>query len=592
MNRYKIGLKRVSDPGIMMRLFRNASKAFSRSRPVGRRGRALLLALAVLSVPSFSRHQNDPSGSGGANIITADSIEQHTRALGHDSLQGRATGSPGERKAAEYLARRLSFSGLKPLGDQHSYFQAIPMHGSIPTAECELRLFSRQAISRVTVYDFKLGEEYLLYRTGAQTFIPNPVPLAFVGYGIIAPEFDYNDYQSLDVEGKIVVFLSGEPGSANPEYFGGGNLTIYASPEAKQRLAVSRGALGSILIPAPEEQRGGYWARMQKEFSFEDVQLAYASAGNLSVLIKPDAARKLFQDAPHSLDEVWEMHRRQRVHSFALEAALSFKGEFIQREFIAYNVLAGLEGRDPQLKDSYLILTAHYDHLGVGPAVDGDSIYNGVFDNAAGVAALLEIARAFAALPQPPERSLIFLFVTGEEKGLLGSRYYLDHPAVPLYKTVANLNIDGLAMFEKFSSVIGIGAELSTLGKTLARAAGQTGLRISELPPEFATTESFARSDQVAFAGAGIPSILVMDGIDYPGASREEGLKRLIFWNDTVYHTPFDDLRQPMNFAAAEQHARFLFEFIHTLAEDDSEPEWHPDAPYRHIRLRNRPEKQ
>lgn len=586
MNRYKIGLKRVSDPGIMMRLFRNASKAFSRSRPrpVGRRGRALLLALAVLSVPSFPHPQNDPSGSGGASIITADSIEQHTRALGHDSLQGRATGSPGERKAAEYLARRLSFSGLKPLGDQHSYFQAIPMHGSIPTAECELRLFSRQAISRVTVYDFELGEEYLLYRTGAQTFIPTPVPLVFVGYGIIAPEFDYNDYQSLNVEGKIVVFLSGEPGSANPEYFGGGNLTIYSSPEAKQRLAVSRGALGSILIPAPEEQREGYWARMQKEFSFEDVQLAYGTAGNLSVLIKPDAARKLFQHAPHSLEEVWKMHRRQGVHSFPLEAALSFKGEFIQREFIAYNVLAGLEGRDPQLKDSYLILTAHYDHLGVGPVVEGDSIYNGVFDNAAGVAALLEIARAFAALPQPPKRSLIFLFVTGEEKGLLGSQYYLDHPAVPLSKTIANLNIDGLAMFENFSSIVGIGAELSTLGNTLEQVAGKAGLRISAIPPEFAATESFARSDQVAFAGAGIPSILVMDGIDYPGASREEGLKRLITWNETVYHTPFDDLSQPMNFAAAEQHARFLFEFIHALAEDDSEPEWHPGAPYRHNR--------
>lgn len=590
MNRYKISLKRVSDPETMMPLSLDAIYLFPfRRSSMGWREGAFLLALAVLSAPVFPHPQ--PVSSAGAGIISADSIEKHVRVLGHDSLRGRATGSPGERKAAEYLAGRLASPGLNPRGDHHSYFQAIPMHGSTPTAECELRLFFHGAASRVTVYDFELGEEYLLYRTGAQTFIPIPVPLVFVGYGIVAPEFDYNDYQSLNVEGKIVVFLSGEPGSTNPEYFGGDNLTIYASPEAKQRLAVSRGALGSILIPAPEEQREGYWARMQKEFSFEDVQLAYASAGNLSVLIHPEAAEKLFQQAPYSLQEVWEMHRRRRLKSFALEVNLSFKGDFIQRDFIAHNVLAGLEGRDPHLKDSYLILTAHYDHLGIGPAVDGDSIYNGVFDNAAGVAALLEIARAFAALPQPPKRSLIFLFVTGEEKGLLGSRYYLDHPAVPLSKTVANVNIDGLAMFENFSSIVGIGAELSTLGKTLEQVARKAGLRISAIPPEFAATESFARSDQVAFAGAGIPSILVMDGIDYPGASREEGLKRLITWNETVYHTPFDDLRQPMNFAAAEQHARFLFEFIHALAEENSEPEWYPGAPYRHIRLRNRAEK-
>lgn len=588
-NRYKISLKGANEPGAMMRLCLTAIKHFSHlSRcSAGGQSCAILLALAVFSAPAFSRGQPVFYNSSGSSIISADSLAQHIRALGHDSLQGRATGSPGERKAAEYLARRLSSLGLKPPGGQRSFFQAIPMHGSTPTAECELRLFSRGM-----VYDFQLGEEYLLYRTGAQTFIPNPAPLVFVGYGIIAPEFAYNDYEFLNVEGKIVVFLSGEPDSTDPEYFGGSALTIYAFPEAKQRLAVSRGALGSILIPVPEQQQQkGYWERMQKEFSFEDVQLAYAAAGNLSALISPEAAEKLFQQAPHSLDEVWEMHRRQRVHSFPLEAALSFKGEFIQRDFIAYNVLAGLEGRDPGLKDSYLTVTAHYDHLGIGPAVEGDSIYNGVFDNAAGVAALLEIARAFAGLPRPPKRSLLFLFVTGEEKGLLGSRYYLDHPAVPLHKTIANVNIDGLAMFENFSSVVGIGAEWSTLGKTLARVAGQTGLTVSKLPPEFAPTESFARSDQVAFAAAGIPSILVMDGIDYPGTTREEGLRRLISWNETIYHTPFDDLRQPMNFAAAEQHARFLFEFIHALAEDNLEPEWYPDAPYRHIQPRNRAKK-
>lgn len=518
--------------------------------------------------------------------ISADSLKKHVEFLGSDALEGRATGSPGERLAAEYIAGCLERWKLKPAGDNQTCLQAIPMHGSVPLAESQLRL-----VSGGKVFDFVLGEDYLLYKTGAQTFIPNPVPLVFVGYGIIAPEFDYNDYQAVNVEGKIVVFLSGEPSSDDPAYFNGENPTIYSRPDSKQRLAISRGALGSILIPSLINEESSNWEKLRREFDFEDVQLAYSVAGNLSVLMNPAAADRLFENAGYGLQTVFEMHRQHNMNSFPLVVELSFKGEFLQWEFIAHNVIAMLEGKDSRLKDSYVIVSAHYDHLGVGPPINGDGIYNGVFDNAVGVAAALEIARVFAALPEPPDRSLIFLLVTGEEKGLLGSHYYLDNPVAPLYKTIANVNIDGLAMFDTFNDVVGIGADLSTLGDVLQQVAGQVGLETSPLPPEFLETESFNRSDQIAFAQAGIPSILILEGLDYQHTSREEGLKRMLEWNENVYHTPFDDLQQPMNFKAAEQHTRFLFAYCNALANIPTPPEWYPGVPYINIRLQTQAER-
>ena len=236
----------------------------------------------------------------------------------------------------------------------------------------------------------------------------------------------------------MVVFLSGEPPSNDSLYFNGNDPTIYSYAESKQRLAISRGAIGSILIPSPQESRQQNWQRSVREFAFEDITLAYSVTGNLSVLMNPEVAKILFKKAPIDLDRVFEMDRNGMVHSFELNMNLSFKGVFNEREFFASNVVGLYEGINRKPNDSYLIVSAHYDHLGVGQSLAGDSIYNGVLDNAIGVAAAMEIARAFSVLPDKPLHSIIFLFLTGEEKGLLGSNYYLDHPIVPLHKTIAD----------------------------------------------------------------------------------------------------------------------------------------------------------
>jgi hypothetical protein len=513
-------------------------------------------------------------------VINKSLIEKHIKFLGSDLLEGRGTGTNGEKLAAKYIAGNLKEYSITPAGNDGNYFQHIPMHGSMPLPSSELNLFND-----FNEYKFKLFKDYFLYKSGAQTFIPNPVPMVFVGYGIIAPEYDYNDYQGIDVKGKIVVFLSGEPQSDAAHYFAGKAPTIFSYPESKQRIAIGQGAVGSILIPYPFDGVEKTWAHYQKEFSFEDVTLAYRVTGHLSILLSPAHADKLFKGSKYSFTEVMTMTREHAVHSFDLGAELSFKGHFRERDFISPNVAGVIEGSDLNLKNTYILISAHYDHLGIGACVKGDSIYNGVVDNAIGTAAVLELARLFSEAEIKPKRSVIFLFVTGEEKGLLGSKYYVDHPLVPLNKTIANVNVDGLAIFDTFNNIVGVGCELSTLGEILEAVALLNGLHVSAVPPQFLNYESFARSDQMAFAQGGIPSILIMDGLNYKHLTPAEGLHHWIHWNDHIYHSPFDDLRQEINFEAVYQHTKFLFDFCYRLSNMEQQPQWKEGVPFLNKRL-------
>ncbi len=519
-------------------------------------------------------------------LISAELLKKHVFVLGSDSMRGRGTGQIGEKLAAEYISQQLKIYGLIPPGEQKSYFQNIPKHSSTPLANSELKFFSESGD-----FVFQLERDYLLYKTGAQTFIPQPAPLAFVGYGIIAPEFDYNDYQALNVEGKIVVFLSGEPSSDDTSYFAGADPTIYSYPEAKQRLAISRGARGSILIPSLRDEQGRNWQHWIHSFAFEDVTLAYSVSANLSIVMNPNAATRLFYGSAVDLNEIFALEKQGAIHSFDLAGKISFHGNFVERDFLSSNVLGLLPGKTLAPNDSYLIISAHYDHLGIGRAVAGDSIYNGVFDNAVGVAALLEIARIFVHEKSPPLHSVLFFFSTGEEKGLLGTTYYTDHPIVPLYKTMANVNIDGLSMFDRFKDIVGVGAELSTLGNELKVVAKEMNLKVSPLPSCFIASESFARSDQIAFAKVGIPAILIAEGLEHENLTREQALLKMLNWMDKIYHSPFDDLTQPMNFEAAWQHCQFIYKFCHHLANLPTFPEWKSGTCYINARLQTIAEK-
>ncbi|MGE5810131.1 MAG: M28 family peptidase [Ignavibacteria bacterium] len=540
-----------------------------------------IISVILISSQLFPQDQKNDS----ADLFSKTELEKHLSFLGSDSLKGRGTGTEGEMQAALYIKDELEKTGLKPPA-KNSFYQEIPLLGSTPLENSRLTFYKNEKS-----HEYKLNEDYLMYYTGEQTFIPNPIPLVFAGYGIIAPEFDYNDYQSVDVEGKIAVMISGEPVSNDPDYFNGERETIYSLTEAKQRLAISRGASGCIIIPYRDGWTDSDWEFFKKQFAFENVMLPYNVTNNLSLLFNPAKAGELFSGTGITLEEIYMMHNQNNIKSFPLDAELSFSGSFREREFISRNVIGIIEGNDPELKDSYLIISSHFDHLGVGPAVSGDSIYNGVFDNAIGAAAVLELAKAFKAAENKLKRSVIFLFLTGEEKGLIGSTFYVDHPAVPLYKTIADINVDGIAVFDEFKSIVGVGADYSELGNLLKETAEDLNLTISSIPQQFQQSESFYRSDQIIFAMAGIPSILTMDGIDYKHLSEEEGLKKFLNYSRNIYHTPFDDLNQEINLDASIQHIEFLYLMSYKLLTGYEIPEWKEDSPFLNARLRSIAEK-
>lgn len=539
------------------------------------------IVIIVSLTVSLSQNVNQYNDS-----LLISNIKTHLNYLGSDELAGRATGSEGAHLAADYIAKCMDKYDVQPFGDNNSHFQNIPMYGSKPLTHSELLLQSGQ-----DTIILKLSEDYLLYKSGAQTHIPNPVPLVFVGFGIIAPEYDYNDYLNVDINGKIAVFFSGEPEYDDPEYFRGDNPTVYSYPESKQRIAISQGAIGSILIPHPDDKKYESWKKLTREFSFEDVTMAYRVTGHLSLLLNPKHISKLFYSTSFKFKEILQQIMIHQSKSFPLNASVSFKGYFNEREFLGKNVAGLIEGSDPFLRDSYIIVSAHYDHLGIGSIIHQDSIYNGVVDNALGVSAVLEIARLLQETELSPRRSILFLFLTGEEKGLLGSQYYVDHPLIPLYKTIANVNIDGIAIFDKFNDIIGIGSDLSSLRDIIEAVARINGLHLSDVPPQFLDFESFARSDQMAFAQGGIPSVLISDGINYKSLSPAEGLNCWITWAEEIYHSPFDDLFQPLNYMAIEQHVLFLYDFCHRLSRMNQQPQWNPGTIYRNIRLRTIAEK-
>lgn len=516
-----------------------------------------------------------------AETVDIETYWRHATRLGDDALAGRAPGTEGGAAAAAYIADQLRALGLEPPAATHSYTQPVPLHGAMPLDACRLVL-SRPD----TTVTLELWRDYLLYATGDETEVAAARPVIFAGYGIVAPEYDYDDYHSIDVEDAIVVFLEGEPRASDPWYFDGRFETHHAQVGVKQRLALSKGAAGSILLQSEETLGDASWARLQREFRFEHVTLGYGVPGNLSLIVSARGARELFAGSRHDLDETWAMDAEGTVESFPLETRLSFRGAFATRDFLSPNVVATVPGTDAALAASYVLISAHYDHLGVGTPVRGDSIYNGLIDNASGVAACLEMARVFSSTGGL-RRSLLFVFLTAEETGLLGSRHYVENPLVPLHRTVANLNVDGIAFLDTFDDVVGVGARYSTLGASVEETARALSLHVSPVPEPLLNRDVFEQSDQLAFALAGIPSVLVQEGTDFRTLGPLTARRRLLEWGQDVYHTPFDDASQPIDLDAAREHLEVLLDLVRRVANANEAPTWYEDAPFALARMQS-----
>ncbi|MDX1702001.1 MAG: M28 family peptidase, partial [Melioribacteraceae bacterium] len=407
--------------------------------------KAILLFSSLAIIPQNNENKIIPNSE--INLLI-----KHTEVLGSDLFEGRGTGTKGGELAANYISSIYKKNGLIPIGEDSTYFQGIPLHGTNYLEDTKLLLIAdRDTLS------LKICQDYLLSNLGEQTIIPTAIDLIYVSYGIVAPEFDHNDYLGKDVFGKIVVMLEGEPYSIDKDYFRGDEPTIYTHHEVKHRIALSRGAAGTIILSKANENS---WKRLRTEYSFEDVNLSYSPSSSFSMILNPKISNALFS---YDSNDSGDFLNRKKVERYSL----IFEGQFFVRDFKAYNVVGMIRGKQRKVDEEFIIVSAHYDHLGIGPDLKGDKIYNGVLDNAIGVSGLLEVARVLSGYKKYLNRSIIFIATTGEEKGLLGSTYYVDNPIYPLYKTVANINIDGMAFLDDFKSVVGVGAELSNLDSYL-----------------------------------------------------------------------------------------------------------------------------
>jgi hypothetical protein len=499
--------------------------------------------------------------------VSPTALAAHIRFLADDSLQGRGTGTPGFDLAARYVATCFSELGLKPAGTR-GYLQPVPLRTG------------RMVEGSTLVFQGAGGTRELLL---ARDYVPLPdllrpemevtAPVVFVGFGVTAPDRGYDDYRTVDAQGKIVVFVFGGPPSLPPT-----ERAHFAAPRVKYENAVRHGAVGALFVwtrdqTAPWEaivndlQAGSMaWLNQRGEPHGVFLQLR-----GRAVLSDP-AAEALFEGAPRPYAEVLTAAKEGVPPAFDLPVRATIRTVTAHQRMESPNVAGLLRGSDPRLRDEVVVYTAHLDHLGVGKPVRGDSIYNGALDNASGSAALLEVARAFASLPKAPRRSVLFLAVTAEEKGLLGSDYFAEYPTVPGERIVANVNLDGLAILYPLRQLVPMGAEHSTLDATVERAASRMGIELA--PDPFPEEVFFVRSDQYSFVRRGVPSLFLFMGLQ--SDSGVDAAARFREWGRTRYHTPQDDLGQPMDLEAGSRHAQLNFLVGLDVANSEEAPAWKP----------------
>lgn len=550
-------------------------------------------ALVLMVSAAMAAESAETKGTGTKETQrSVAELRRHVEVLGADDMAGRGTGQPGGARAADYLEQQLTAliasappggQRLQPAGS-HGLRQPVPIHGATVLETTRLELIQPDGSARV----LRLGRDYVLADT-LPLVLAQPVEMVFVGFGISAPDQDYNDYRDVDVAGRIAVFLEGEPASDDPEFLDGERLSEHAAPQRKFLTALGYGARGAILIPSPLSGVASDWTRVQRAYAGEQLTLASRMVHQFNLWMRLEAAAVLFEGSGRPLEKVLADVTTRRVSSFPLVTRLRFESALRERDFIADNLIVRLPGRDPLLRDQHVVVSAHYDGLGVRPAtgdVAGPVVYPSVVDNATGTAALLELARRFADAP-PPARSLLFLLVTGEEHGRLGSRAYVDQPSLPLRDTVANINIDGLSIIDTTDEWVGVGGELSTLGELFRESLRSHGLRAGRMPFGLASRKPFTASDQLSFAEVGVPSIQVMEGLGFRNLRGDAGWRRFVDWGRTRYHSPQDGLNQPMRWDAMLQHVDVVERFIRHVADSPREPSWLPGTPWLGERLRS-----
>ena len=525
----------------------------------------ILLAASLVSVIGASS-RGDEEFREAAREIRPETLRAHMGFLAHDLLEGRRTGTRGHEIAALYVASIFDASGLEPGAPDGTYFQRVPLRRpEVAAAELDLVWDTRRQRLRPE-------EDYAPVGHPIREESRLRAPAVFVDHGVVAPELGVDDYAGVDVAGKIVVTLTGAAPRLEP-----GPRAHFSSEVLKAENAVARGALGMLSIPPPELLERFPWWKLAEHIS-EGHEFWLDGAGVpretapadlvAAAWLHPDAAAVLFERAPNTLAAAREAIERGDSVAFDLGVDVHLAISTRHSDSQSTNVVARWPGCDPELRDEYVVVTAHLDHVGIGEPADGDAIYNGAYDNASGVATLLAVAQAFAHRP-PPRRSVLFVATTAEEEGLVGASYFVAHPApgVP----VANINLDGNLMLFPTRQVMAIGAEHSSLERAVAAVAARLGRQVSPDPQP--DRVRFIRSDQYAFVKRGIPALFLLNGFTSADPSID-GPAIIGEWEATVFHTPGDDLDQPMDFGVGASFALLVFELVREVADATARPAW------------------
>jgi Zn-dependent M28 family amino/carboxypeptidase len=511
-------------------------------------------------VPAPSRSKPDPvsvrlpsTAFAAMETIDPEHIRWHVRFLSHDLLEGRGTGQRGAEIAAEYIATQFAEYGLKPAGDNGSYLQRVPFVGITTLPETRFTLVPKQGVPM----NLKPLDEYVAYDQTQQPQSDVDANIVFVGYGIEAPEYKWDDYKGIDVRGKVLLMLVNEPPSDDPNFFKGKALTYYGRWTYKYEQAARKGAVGAILIHR-EDMASYPWDVVRNSNSGEKSYLKLEGpALKVASWVQLDVAKKLVAASGFDLDKLMSDAQKRDFHPVDLGAKLKAHIVSNVRNFESSNVVGMLSGSSRKSKDEAVMFTAHYDHLGIRPDMPGDNIYNGAIDNATGCGILLEIARAFGVAGGRPGRSLIFAAVTAEEQGLLGSEYLGKHPPVPAGNITLDLNYDAVQPIGEPQEVEVSGAERTTFYPWVQATAKE--FRLAIRPDARPEAGHYYRSDHFSLARVGIPSFSVNEGTKFKGHNESWGTAQNDDYTKLHYHQPSDEYHPEMNFVGDAAMARFGF---------------------------------
>ncbi len=549
---------------------------------------SVLAGLAALGLACLGAGPDEDLRAVAAGLRAEDVLAE-IKVLASDAFEGRGPGTAGEDKTVAYLVDRFRAMGLKPGNPDGRFVQDVPLVGFLATSTSGSIRAGSATIGLGSPDDWVAVSR----RFAAREVKVEGSDVVFVGYGVVAPEYGWDDYKGVDVRGKTIVMLINDPAVPDPAHpdaldpavFKGRAMTYYGRWTYKYEVASQKGAAAALIVheagPAgyPFSVVLGSWGRENFDIPSPDGN---ASRVAVEAWIGLEKAKELFRASGQDFEALKRSAASRSFRPVDLHAKASFEVKNTAREVLSKNVVARLEGSDPKLKDEYVVYTAHWDHLGRDPKLPGDQIFNGAADNASGVAAMLEVARGFSRLKTPPKRSILFLAVTAEEKGLLGAKYYATHPLYPLTKTLADLNMDVINLWGRTKDVVSVGLGNTTLDDLLAEAAAAHGRVIAPDPePE---KGMFYRSDHFEFAKQGVPALNLKGGMTYLDRPADYGKARRDEYTQKDYHKVSDEPKPDWDLAGALEDLRLLFEVGYRVAQGETFPEWKPGTEFKGVR--------